>query len=105
MYHVELRQAAWFSAVPWSVMAVMGYFGGLWSDGLIRSGTSITLTRKMMQVSIFYIYINNFHCDTIQMETCTLSSIFPNLFVCCCLSSPPHFPIALNFSISATQIH
>ncbi|KAG6607291.1 putative anion transporter 4, chloroplastic, partial [Cucurbita argyrosperma subsp. sororia] len=49
VYHVELRQAAWFSAVPWSVMAVMGYFGGLWSDGLIRGGTSITFTRKMMQ--------------------------------------------------------
>lgn len=49
IYHVDLRQAAWFSAVPWSVMAIMGYFGGLWSDLLIRSGTSVTMTRKIMQ--------------------------------------------------------
>lgn len=57
MYHVDLRQAAWFSAVPWGVMALMGYFGGLWSDVLIRSGTSVTLTRKIMQVNIFYFSI------------------------------------------------
>lgn len=49
VYHVDLRHAAWFSAVPWSVMAIMGYIGGLWSDMLIRRGTSITLTRKIMQ--------------------------------------------------------
>lgn len=51
VYHVDLRHAAWFSAVPWSVMAIMGYLAGLWSDLLIRSGTSITLTRKIMQVT------------------------------------------------------
>lgn len=50
IFHVDLRQAAWFSAVPWSVMAIMGYFGGLWSDILIQSGISVTLTRKIMQV-------------------------------------------------------
>ena len=50
VYHVDLRQAAWFSAVPWTVMAVMGYIGGLWSDVMIRNGTSVTLTRKIMQV-------------------------------------------------------
>ncbi|XP_025013342.2 probable anion transporter 4, chloroplastic isoform X3 [Ricinus communis] len=49
IYHVDLKRAAWFSAVPWSVMAVMGYFGGMWSDTLIRSGMTITLTRKIMQ--------------------------------------------------------
>ncbi|KAM7260190.1 hypothetical protein ACFE04_015931 [Oxalis oulophora] len=49
VYHVDLRRAAWFSAVPWSVMAFTGYFGGLWSDILIQNGTSITLTRKIMQ--------------------------------------------------------
>ncbi|KAL8140316.1 LOW QUALITY PROTEIN: hypothetical protein V2J09_006337 [Rumex salicifolius] len=49
VYHVELRQAAWFSAVPWSVMAVIGYFAGASSDFLIHSGTSITATRKIMQ--------------------------------------------------------
>lgn len=57
VYHVDLRQAAWFSAVPWAVMALMGYVGGLWSDGLIKSGTSVTLTRKIMQVNIPYFSI------------------------------------------------
>ncbi|KAJ6750705.1 hypothetical protein OIU85_001263 [Salix viminalis] len=49
IYHVDLKQAAWFSAVPWCVMGFMGYFGGVWSDKLIRSGISVTLTRKIMQ--------------------------------------------------------
>ncbi|KAK3026321.1 hypothetical protein RJ639_041009 [Escallonia herrerae] len=49
IYHVDLRQAAWFSAVPWSMMALMGYFAGVWSDMLIQNGTSVTLTRKIMQ--------------------------------------------------------
>ena len=44
VYHVDLRQAAWFSAVPWTVMAIMGYIGGLWSDTMIRNGMSVTLT-------------------------------------------------------------
>ncbi|KAL1827475.1 hypothetical protein ACET3Z_005887 [Daucus carota] len=49
IYRVDLRQAAWFSAVPWSMMAVVGYYAGVWSDDLIRRGTSVTFTRKMMQ--------------------------------------------------------
>ncbi|XP_050237687.1 probable anion transporter 4, chloroplastic [Mercurialis annua] len=49
IYHVDLKRAAWFSAVPWSVMAFMGYFGGMLSDLMIRNGISITLTRKTMQ--------------------------------------------------------
>ncbi|CAI0475522.1 unnamed protein product [Linum tenue] len=49
VYHSDLKHAAWFSAVPWSVMAFMGYFGGLWSDMLIRNGVTVTLTRKIMQ--------------------------------------------------------
>ncbi|XP_057953246.1 probable anion transporter 4, chloroplastic isoform X3 [Malania oleifera] len=49
VYHADLRQAAWFSAIPWSVMAFMGYFGGVWSDKLIQGGMSVTLTRKIMQ--------------------------------------------------------
>ncbi|XP_059660831.1 probable anion transporter 4, chloroplastic [Cornus florida] len=49
IYHVDLRQAAWFSAVPWSMMAILGYFAGVWSDMLIQNGTSVTLTRKIMQ--------------------------------------------------------
>lgn len=49
IYHVDLRQAAWFSAVPWSMMALAGYFAGVWSDLMIQKGISITLTRKIMQ--------------------------------------------------------
>ncbi|XVE87882.1 hypothetical protein DITRI_Ditri19aG0024200 [Diplodiscus trichospermus] len=49
VHHVDLKQAAWFSAVPWSMMALTGYFAGLWSDMLIQNGTSITLTCKIIQ--------------------------------------------------------
>nr|CAB3478869.1 unnamed protein product [Digitaria exilis] len=49
IYHVNLREAAWFSALPWVMMAVLGYVAGLVSDMLIRNGTNITLTRKIMQ--------------------------------------------------------
>ncbi|XP_034896701.1 probable anion transporter 4, chloroplastic [Populus alba] len=29
IYHVDLKHASWFSAVPWRVMGFMGYFGGI----------------------------------------------------------------------------
>ncbi|KAK4342539.1 hypothetical protein RND71_038355 [Anisodus tanguticus] len=50
IYHVDLRQAAWFSAVPWSMMALTGYFAGVLSDVMIQRGISVTLTRKVLQV-------------------------------------------------------
>lgn len=50
IHRVNLRQAAWFSAVPWTMMAVLGYFAGFLSDILIQRGISVTLTRKIMQV-------------------------------------------------------
>lgn len=49
IYHVDLRQAAWFSAVPWSMMAVVGYFAADLSDRLIQKGMTVSLTRKIMQ--------------------------------------------------------
>lgn len=49
---MDLRQAAWYSAVPWSVMAFVGYLAGMSSDFLIQGGTSISLTRKLMQVGL-----------------------------------------------------
>ncbi|CAA2980233.1 probable anion transporter 4, chloroplastic isoform X1 [Olea europaea subsp. europaea] len=52
IYHVDLREAAWFSAVPWSMMAVVGYFAGFWSDMMIQRSISVTLTRKIMQVEL-----------------------------------------------------
>uniref|UniRef100_A0A803N6M3 Major facilitator superfamily (MFS) profile domain-containing protein n=1 Tax=Chenopodium quinoa TaxID=63459 RepID=A0A803N6M3_CHEQI len=51
VYHVDHRQAAWFSVVPWSMMVLVGYFGVAWLDTLIQRGFNITLTRKIMQVS------------------------------------------------------
>lgn len=47
---MNLQQAAWFSAVPWGTMAISGYIAGAISDFLIKSGKSITVTRKIMQV-------------------------------------------------------
>ncbi|KAF3788022.1 putative anion transporter 4 [Nymphaea thermarum] len=49
IYQVDLRRAAWFSALPWAMMATLGYVAGAMSDMLIRCGTSVTVTRKIMQ--------------------------------------------------------
>lgn len=49
IYHVDLRQAAWFSAFPWAMMAILGYAAGAMSDMLIQSGRTVTFTRKLMQ--------------------------------------------------------
>lgn len=46
---VNLKQAAWFSAVPWGMMAISGYVAGMLSDYLIKAGYSLTLVRKIMQ--------------------------------------------------------
>nr|GMC90083.1 probable anion transporter 3, chloroplastic [Ipomoea batatas] len=49
VFNVNLKQAAWFSAVPWATMAVSGYVAGAVSDFLIKAGYSITFVRKVMQ--------------------------------------------------------
>ncbi|GLT37570.1 hypothetical protein SLA2020_118810 [Shorea laevis] len=49
VFNVNLKQAAWFSAVPWGTMAVSGYIAGTASDRLIKAGYSLTLVRKIMQ--------------------------------------------------------
>ncbi|KAK8685328.1 hypothetical protein V6N13_041331 [Hibiscus sabdariffa] len=49
VFNVNLKQAAWFSAVPWGTMAVSGYIAGAISDALIKAGYSITSVRKIMQ--------------------------------------------------------
>ncbi|KAL6556717.1 putative anion transporter 4, chloroplastic [Orobanche gracilis] len=54
IYHVDLRHAAWFSAVPWSMMAVTGYLAGVLSDMVIQRGINVTLTRKIMQSVGFF---------------------------------------------------
>ncbi|KAE8689741.1 putative anion transporter 3 [Hibiscus syriacus] len=49
VFNVNLKQAAWFSAVPWGTMAVSGYIAGAISDSLIKAGYCITSVRKIMQ--------------------------------------------------------
>ncbi|XP_050215118.1 probable anion transporter 3, chloroplastic [Mercurialis annua] len=49
VFNVNLKQAAWFSAVPWGTMAVSGYIAGAVSDYLIKTGYSLTFVRKLMQ--------------------------------------------------------
>ncbi|XP_038701283.1 probable anion transporter 3, chloroplastic isoform X2 [Tripterygium wilfordii] len=49
VFNVNLKQAAWFSAVPWGTMAVSGFIAGSASDSLIKAGYSLTLVRKIMQ--------------------------------------------------------
>lgn len=49
VFNVNLKQAAWFSAVPWGTMAISGYVAGASSDYLIKAGYSLTLVRKIMQ--------------------------------------------------------
>ncbi|KAH6806882.1 phosphate transporter 4 [Perilla frutescens var. frutescens] len=49
VFGVNLKEAAWFSAVPWGTMAITGYIAGATSDYLIKSGYSITSVRKIAQ--------------------------------------------------------
>ncbi|CAK9213377.1 unnamed protein product [Sphagnum troendelagicum] len=46
---VNLKDAAWFSAVPWAMMAAVGFIAGACADFLIQSGVTVTTTRKIMQ--------------------------------------------------------
>lgn len=50
---MNLKQAAWFSAVPWGTMAISGFIAGATSDYLIKAGFSLTRVRKIMQVPLF----------------------------------------------------
>ncbi|KAG5142866.1 hypothetical protein AAZX31_07G135900 [Glycine max] len=49
VYNVNLKQAAWFSAVPWATMAMSGYLAGVASDFLINAGYPTIFVRKFMQ--------------------------------------------------------
>ncbi|XP_059667915.1 probable anion transporter 3, chloroplastic [Cornus florida] len=49
VFGMNLKQAAWFSAIPWGLMAISGYIAGATSDFLIKMGYSLTLVRKIMQ--------------------------------------------------------
>ncbi|KAG2404721.1 anion transporter [Vigna angularis] len=49
VYNVNLKHAAWFSAVPWATMAMSGYLAGVASDFLIKGGYPTIFVRKFMQ--------------------------------------------------------
>lgn len=49
MLGVNLKDAAWFSALPWAMMAAVGFVAGASSDTLVQAGVSVTTTRKIMQ--------------------------------------------------------
>ena len=47
---LNLREAAWFRALPWATMAASGVVAGTLADNLINSrGWSVTATRKFIQ--------------------------------------------------------
>ncbi|MQL85009.1 hypothetical protein Taro_017529 [Colocasia esculenta] len=54
VFGVDLKQAAWFSAVPWGLMGLSGFVAGSASDMLIRSGHPVTRVRKIMQSIGFF---------------------------------------------------
>lgn len=49
VFGVSIRDAAWFSALPWAVMAVSGIMAGSIADALVLRGATITTARKLMQ--------------------------------------------------------
>ncbi|KAJ4970623.1 hypothetical protein NE237_003722 [Protea cynaroides] len=49
VFNVNLKEAAWFSAIPWGMMAASGYLAGAASDYLVKARYSTTLVRKIMQ--------------------------------------------------------
>lgn len=57
VFNVNLKQAAWFSAVPWGTMAFSGYVAGAASDYLIKRGYSLTFVRKVMQVNLLFSFV------------------------------------------------
>ncbi|CAA2952912.1 probable anion transporter 3, chloroplastic [Olea europaea subsp. europaea] len=60
VFDINLKQAAWFSALPWGTMAISGCIAGATSDYLIKSGYSITSARKIMQV--YFVLGSHYTC-------------------------------------------
>ncbi|XP_031486558.1 probable anion transporter 3, chloroplastic [Nymphaea colorata] len=48
VFDVNLKQAAWFSAIPWGMMALSGYVAG-WVSDTLQSRYPVTQVRKIMQ--------------------------------------------------------
>ncbi|WCJ42928.1 phosphate transporter 4 3 [Euphorbia peplus] len=100
IFHVDLKRAAWFSAVPWSVMAFMGYVGGMCSDKLIQSGTSVTVTRKIMQ-SIGFIGPGIALIGLTGAKSPSVASAW--LTLACALKAFSHSGFLVNFQEIAPQ--
>lgn len=74
---MNLKQAAWFSAIPWGTMAVSGYFAGTTSDALIKSGYPVTLVRKIMQV-LFHSHVVVMHAQLFFIQSLKYSLVLNN---------------------------
>lgn len=61
-------------------MGFMGYFGGKWSDMLIRSGISVTLSRKIVQVSpCLFFYMIKMHIYMFYLQSMILMTLQKSL--------------------------
>ncbi|XP_044510753.1 probable anion transporter 3, chloroplastic isoform X2 [Mangifera indica] len=123
VFNVNLKQAAWFSAVPWGTMAVCGYIAGKASDSLIKAGHPITSVRKIMQ---YVLTVNRFHrpwtvvallelCQVAGSGSCTyhsctelqlfqpgrISSKYARNSTRFCRISPWHFKFSRNISCNS----
>ncbi|XP_051130990.1 probable anion transporter 3, chloroplastic isoform X2 [Andrographis paniculata] len=100
VFDVNLKQAAWFSAVPWGTMAISGYVAGAASDHLIKLGYSITSTRKIMQ-SIGFIGPGVALLCLNYVKTPTVAAVF--LTIALSLSSFSQAGFLLNMQDIAPQ--
>ncbi|KAL9153025.1 hypothetical protein ABFS82_10G021700 [Erythranthe guttata] len=100
VFDVNLKQAAWFSAVPWGTMAISGYIAGAASDNLIQSGYSITSARKIMQ-SIGFIGPGVALLCLNYVKTPTVAAVF--LTIALSLSSFSQAGFLLNMQDIAPQ--
>ncbi|KAL0347403.1 UNVERIFIED_CONTAM: putative anion transporter 3, chloroplastic [Sesamum calycinum] len=100
VFNVNLKQAAWFSAVPWGTMAISGYLAGTASDYLFRSGYSITSARKIMQ-SIGFVGPGVALLCLNYVKTPTVAAIF--LTIALSLSSFSQAGFLLNMQDIAPQ--
>ncbi|EMS57304.1 putative anion transporter 2, chloroplastic [Triticum urartu] len=78
VYNVNLKQAAWFSAIPWGVMALSGYVAGASADFMIKSGLSIVRIRKIMQ-SIGFIGPAVIMTAALGLSSCSQAGYFCNV--------------------------
>lgn len=52
VYGVDLKQATWYSGLPWEIIAGLVFIAGMYSDFLIASSLTVTTVQKIMQVKV-----------------------------------------------------